>query len=167
MELRRFDNELAKLQAREFGSDVEALIELCRFSMFASACGYRGKAIKLTVMNSRIVQWPYGKPKPTLKKKEVVKEQIPMLKEKTAPVITVPLESPKLIPQEQRVKEENQKRQVTTAEKKASSRKKKEDEPEEKPLTRKGGPKPRALKREEKKGKSKRAKSRSSKAHRH
>jgi len=150
MERRRFDIELEKLQTREFGSDAEALICLSRFTMFASACGYRGRVIQLAVKDGKIVKWPYGKPKPTFLQERRVTEQISITK--------VPAEPTRMTSQKE-VIESDQK--ITPGEKIANQweRVKK---PEEKPLARKSVPKPKALKREEKKGKVKKRKSRSS-----
>ena len=165
MELRRFDTELKKLQARKFGSDVEALSELCRFSMFASACGYRGKVIYLTVKDKKIVQWPYRIPKPTLRSQKV--ETTQAVEPKKEPVITVPAIRPQVPHQvEETFKEQLEEAEVADGEGKLKASQQVNPKKNQKPLMRKGGPKPRALKREKKKGKMKKRKSRSSSGYR-
>lgn len=154
MERRRFDVELKKLQAREFGDDIVALSELCRFTMFASACGHRGQAIQLTVQNQKIVKWPYGKLKPSLKKEEVATTQVLNPKTDSIPAITAPARQIEIPHQEDEEKTPKVSQEGS-------------EEKSQKTLTRKGGAKPRALKREEKKGKLKKRRSRSSSGYRH
>ena len=118
--------------------------------MFASACGYRGRVIQLAVKDGKIVKWPYGKPKPTFLQARRVTEQISITK--------VPAEPTRMTSQKEVIESD----QKTTPGEKSANQRESVKKPEEKHLSRKSVPKPKALKREEKKGKVKKRKSRSS-----